>query len=889
MGLRAKRAALLVGLVLGVLLALGPACVSTDPPSTTVPNATGCPAALVDCGGDCIDDTFHPSHCGGCGNACEDDLVCSLGICATQCLGGSKRCGDRCVDTLLDPQHCGDCGTECPPGQVCSGAKCGLDCVGGTNKCGGKCVDAEVDPNHCGDCDQPCEAALVCSGGLCGVECKGGTKKCGAKCVDTSLDPGHCGDCGVVCGVGEVCSQGICALQCVGGTTECTGKCVDTKLDALNCGGCGQLCPAGEVCSNGTCGLECVGGTTKCGGKCVDLETDPAHCGGCGMTCPAGEVCSAEKCALSCVGGTTKCGGKCLDLQSDSSNCGVCGKTCLPGEVCSSGGCAISCGGGATQCGTKCVDTQIDTAHCGMCNKACPPGEGCSAGACGLECVGGTTRCGSKCSDTGLDPSHCGMCGNVCPGAANATAICLGGGCDIVCKTGFADCNVTEGDGCEIDTQTSSSHCGGCGKPCNLANATPSCTAGTCTVGSCNAGFGNCDNNDANGCETNLSGDNNHCGMCGKVCGMGESCIGGACVACASQVALGAYHTCARKVDGSLWCWGLNDSGQLGDGTTVNKSSPAQVTALGTTVAEVALGERHTCARKTDGTLWCWGYNIFGQLGDGSTTNRSSPVQVTALGTTVAEVALRGLHSCARKTDDSLWCWGYNIYGQLGDGTTTDRSTPVAVTTLGATVAEVALGSRHTCARRTDATLWCWGRNAYGELGDGTTTNRSTPVEVTVLGTTVAEVALAGHHSCARKNDATLWCWGQNASGQVGDGTTVQKNSPVEVTALGATVALPAAGEDHTCARKTDATLWCWGYNFYGQLGDGTTTNKSTPVEVTALGTTVADAALGSTHSCARKTDGQLSCWGYNAYGQLGDGTTTSKATPTAIACPGGA
>jgi hypothetical protein len=579
---KASRTWLVVWLAGG--LALAPACVSTDPPATQEPPANACPEDLEDCGGSCVATDHDPAHCGGCGKPCAEGLVCSLGTCATECLGGSSLCADRCVDTLLDPQHCGGCGKICPPGQVCSGGLCGLDCVGGTKKCATKCVDVTVDGAHCGDCDQACPPALVCSGGLCGVECKGGTTKCGGKCVDAEVDPGNCGDCNVVCGVGEVCTQGVCALKCAGGTAECSGKCVDTKLDALHCGGCGQPCAAGEVCSSGACGLECVGGTTKCGSKCVALDADPKNCGACAKACATGEVCSAETCSLECGGGATKCGTKCVDTLTDPGNCGTCAKSCPSGEVCSNGACALQCSGGATKCGVECVDTQLDPGHCGMCDKACPSGEVCSAGTCALQCVGGSSKCGTKCVDlqsdlsncgmcakacasgevcsngacastcgapltlcgqtctnTQHDPQHCGMCNNACAGVTNASVACTEGACGaFVCKQGFGNCDNAAGNGCEVTLATNVDHCGSCGNKCPIpANASPSCTMGTCGLGACNTNYANCDNDPANGCEVNLLTSLQHCGMCNNACGAGKTCSNGTCVDACNLTAVG--------------------------------------------------------------------------------------------------------------------------------------------------------------------------------------------------------------------------------------------------------------------------------------------------------------------------------------------------------------
>jgi alpha-tubulin suppressor-like RCC1 family protein len=289
----------------------------------------------------------------------------------------------------------------------------------------------------------------------------------------------------------------------------------------------------------------------------------------------------------------------------------------------------------------------------------------------------------------------------------------------------------------------------------------------------------------------------------------------------------GGSHTCVVLADHSVRCWGRNDDGQLGDGSTADAPTPVEVTALGASIAEVSAGYEHTCARKTDGTLWCWGGNEDGQLGDGTTQHSSLPAEVAGLGATVAEVSGRYQHTCARKTDGRLWCWGNNLHGQVGDGTSVDALAPIEVTALGSSVAGVAAGANHTCAIKTDGTLWCWGWNFDGQLGVGTTTgNVFSPVEVTALGSSVAEVAIGFDHTCARMTDGTLWCWGE--AGQVGDGTDVLRDSPVEIVGLGATVAGVAAGMNHTCAIKTDGTLWCW-----GNLLVGTTLS---PTQVTAFG-----------------------------------------------------
>ncbi|PKO20932.1 MAG: RCC1 repeat-containing protein, partial [Chloroflexi bacterium HGW-Chloroflexi-1] len=346
-----------------------------------------------------------------------------------------------------------------------------------------------------------------------------------------------------------------------------------------------------------------------------------------------------------------------------------------------------------------------------------------------------------------------------------------------------------------------------------------------------------------------------------------------ALLAQATSVAAGEVHTCALTSAGGVKCWGSNYSGQLGDGTTTARSTPVAVVGLASGVVAVAAGDWHTCALTSAGGVQCWGNNRSGQLGDGTTTHRSTPVAVSGLASGVLAVAAGRHHTCAVTSAGGVQCWGANNYGQLGDGTTTDRSSPVAVSGLASGVAAVTVGEEHTCALTSAGGVQCWGYNLYGRLGDGTGTDRYTPVAVVGLASGVVAVAAGDSHTCALTSAGGVQCWGCNFSGQLGDGTTTNRYTPVAVSGLASGVgALTSAGG-----------VQCWGFNWYGQLGDGMTTHRSTPVAVSGLASGVAAVTAGGEHTCALTSAGGVQCWGYNLYGQLGDGTETNRYTPVAV------
>ncbi len=306
---------------------------------------------------------------------------------------------------------------------------------------------------------------------------------------------------------------------------------------------------------------------------------------------------------------------------------------------------------------------------------------------------------------------------------------------------------------------------------------------------------------------------------------------------------------------GSAWDWGSNRYGQLGDGTYTNRTLP--VTAGGLTdVKAVAGGGGHSLALKSDGTVWAWGDNRYGQLGDGTTTtNRSKPVRVSGL-TNVVAVAAGQAYSLALTDSGEVYAWGSNLYGQLGDGTTTNRSTPVPVLGVGGIgqgVKAIAAGGHHSLAIMSltgqgENTVRAWGANNAGQLGDGTTIDRHTPVEVSST-SDVKSVAAGGFHSLAIKYDGTAYAWGNNLDGQLADGTTTNRSTPMQMSGLSGVVKV-AAGGYHSLAVKNDGTVWAAGANNAGQLGDGTITNRSTPVRVSGL-TGVKEVAAGYFYSLA--------------------------------------
>ena len=312
---------------------------------------------------------------------------------------------------------------------------------------------------------------------------------------------------------------------------------------------------------------------------------------------------------------------------------------------------------------------------------------------------------------------------------------------------------------------------------------------------------------------------------------------------------------------GGVKCWG----------NLAGSKVPVDVPGLTSGVVEVELGLLHTCALTSAGGVKCWGYNGEGELGDGTHTNSTVPVDVVGLTTGVTAITAAGDHTCAITTSGGVKCWGYNSIGQLGDGTQTDSAVPVDVTGLSSGATAISAGSFDTCALVGAGGAECWGDNVLGQLGNGTTTSSSVPVPVspTGFGTEFASISAGDDHTCALSTVGGLWCWGNNTAGQVGDGTTRERDVPVSIFRTRGLVTSVSAGNKHTCVVTRPGEVRCWGAGFVGQLGDGSTANSFVPVPV--FGPT-----LVGMDSAAEAV---------NAVGQITVTTSGPESTPTPTSC----
>lgn len=649
--------------------------------------------------------------------------------------------------------------------------------------------------------------------------CKTKTKVV-ASCGDGFLDPGETCDSGTL----PVSSCQELGYYVQNGDLTCNDDCT------LNQSACSLSCGDGQI-------------QTEFGERCEDQNL-------------SGETCST----LGLGGGTLSCS---ADCRFDISGCevqAVCGDGTIssPFEHCDganlNGQTCLTLGFHGGTLGCDLFDCVFDTSSCATFGRC---GDGVIQSTYGEECegtelqgescehlgyYGGLLRCGEDCR---LDVTPCaevGRCGDgiiqdgqqeTCDGTNLGTTTCD--------TLGYYEGDLACGQDCLFVTD----NCvGRCGDGIIQSEHLETCDGADLGSATC-LGFG-------------------HFG--------GEPTCSPQCLVqqdtCADVVDIsgGYQHTCAALSDGTARCWGAG-GGRLGDGTSAESHVPVQVLGL-TSATSVSAGYWHTCAVLSDGTARCWG------VSDGPT-----PVQVSGLNTITA-ISCGENHTCALLSDGTVRCWGDNSSGELGNASNNTTNTPVQVTGLTNAIS-VAAGYDHSCAVLTDGTARCWGNNLFGQLGDGTTTNSNVPVIVSSL-TQVSRISCGAEHTCAVLAGDTVSCWGNNTNGRLGaDLYDTSYPSPVAVANLTGAVTV-SAGYQHTCVTTSGGIPWCWGSNYAGKLGDGTSTTRPTPVFVTGL-TNATVITAGRNHTCAVLSSGLPRCWGYNNNGQLGNGTTTNSLIPIAV------
>ncbi len=604
-------------------------------------------------------------------------------------------------------------------------------------------------------------------------------------------------DCGDRCMVGGACVEGECVCgpdlqECFAGSDI---QCIDTFIDPFNCGSCGRECPQGRACESGRC-QACAPGEDTCSvaGEarpiCVDRSASVQHCGECGSECPSGVDCIEGECTLVCEEGLDFClaAAACVDQQTDDAHCGACEAACPEGTRCGEGTC-ICVEDGLDLCGGGCVDTRTDVAHCGECESACAEQERCVDGLC--LCQEGQRRCDDVCTEVTEDPLNCGACDNDC-------------GRDFVCVQSTCLC------------------------------PEPGSTCGDVCV--------------------NLSTSTELCGDCETTCDAGAACASGSCSAVVG-VSAGVESVCGLLEDGRAMCWGRNDVGQAARAPTVAPvPRPALARLLGANVTDIAMGENHACARKSDGTVWCWGEGAFGKLGDGRDDVSGAPAPIPDL-TDVADVEAGWDHTCARKNDGSVLCWGLGRLGQIPGGQDI-VNTPTAVDLVGPATS-IHLGPSTTCALVEGARPGCAGTLTLGAIPEG-----KPPV---------VDMAIGAVHGCLLYVGGTVACWGGNESGQAGVDGFDEVPTVVDVEGVGAASEVVVGAEFSCVILQADGGVACWGSNRHKELAQDALEETHTPLMINLPVSTVKLVA-GDAFVCALGSDAITRCWGRGDMAQLGRG-----------------
>ncbi len=851
---------------------------------------------------------------------CEDGLTCTRDACDT----ASGECTHEPDDGL-----CADDGLFCDGREVCAPEASGHDLVTGCyslgDPClgGGECFDAcnEVADDcyaaqglPCTDDGNPCTDNVCNAVGLCeavnntascddGVFCNGadtcdGVGGCtthagdpctgGSECADSCDEvAGNClADAGLPCtDDGNVCTDNVCNAAGVCEAVNNTVSCDD-----------GVFCNGADTCTSGACGHAgdpCAAGG-ECAGRCDEVA---GNCfAGTGLPCTDdGNVCTDNICSAlgvcEAVDNTISCDDGVFCNGADTCD-GAGGCTTHAGDPCSAGAeCANTCNETADGCNTP-LNTPC-TADTNVCTDDVCDGSGtCShpnnTASCddGVFCNGADTCGAGACTHAGDPCTGGGECADSCDEAAGDCFAAAGAACT---DTAPSDCAVAQCDGLGVCDQSHDVQPGG----------------SSCDDGSFCNGADTCDA--TGGCSVH-AGDPCSPDTCNETTNV--------CVLRASWVSVvsGAYHACGLTVDSKPYCWGEDNAGQLGDGGAYQDAqSPSAVylaaIAGSRTFVQLAAGGAHTCGLASDGKAYCWGDDFYGELGNGVAGDSAVPSAVDT--STIAgnkafvQLSAGGLHTCGLTVDGVAYCWGDDAYGQLGNGGASQNSnSPSAVDTSTMTgnkaFVELVSGINHTCGLTADGRAYCWGSDQAGQLGNGGTsqdTQSPSPLDTSTITANQAFVQLSaggGSHTCGLAADGKAYCWGSDFGGALGNGGTSQNSqspSAVSTTPIAGNKAFVkvGAGWGHTCAVTADGVPYCWGYDAYGQLGDGGTAQSSqspSAVDTSAFSGNRAFVQVsgGTYHTCGLAADGAVYCWGYDLEGQLGNGGgSTDTQSPAAV------